>query len=92
MIWLVFCTLPAMFIIHQITLTSLSVFCPLALLLSVQAGKLRCGNLTRLLAVVSIANVCLGISMLTVESVADFMVAQLQPFLRRADGKYGRGL
>src|SRR5258708_931764 len=61
-IWLGLCTLPALFRLSALTLSPLAVFCPLAFLLSVKAGKLRCENLTGLLAVVSIANVCVGIA------------------------------
>jgi hypothetical protein len=78
--WLGFCTLLSLFRLYELTLTSVTLFCIMAFLLSVQAGKLRCGNLTRLLAVVSIANVCIGISMVTVESVADFMAANYNSF------------
>jgi hypothetical protein len=79
-IWLGLCTLPALFRLHMLTLTPFTLFYPLAFMFSVKAGKLRCGNLTYLLAVVSIANVCLGICMLTMESVGDFMVAHYNSF------------
>ena len=85
-IWLGLCTVPSLFRLSELTLTPLSLFCPLALLLSVQAGKLRCGSLARLLAVVSIANVCMGIAMLTVEPVGDFMAAHYNDFI---DGLVG---
>jgi len=85
-IWLGLCTVPSLFRLSQLTLTPISLFCPLAFLLSVQAGKLRCGNLTRLLAVVSITNVCMGIAMLTVQSVGDFMAAHYNNFI---DGLVG---
>jgi hypothetical protein len=85
-IWLDLCTVPSLFRLSELTLTPLSLFCPLAFLLSVQAGKLRCGNLTRLFAVVSIANVCIGIAMLTVQSVGEFMAAYYNSF---TDGLVG---
>ncbi|HTQ60907.1 MAG TPA: hypothetical protein VMI32_11820 [Candidatus Solibacter sp.] len=85
-IWLGLCTLPALFQLSVLTVSPLAIFCPLAFLLSVQVGKLRCGNLTRVLIVVSIANVCLGIAMLTVGSVANFMAAHYNDFI---DGLVG---
>jgi hypothetical protein len=85
-IWLGLCTVPSLFRLSELTLTPLSLFCPLAFLLSVKAGKLRCGNLTHLLAVVSIANVCIGIAMLTVQFAGDFMAAYYNNFI---DGLVG---
>jgi hypothetical protein len=80
-IWLGLCTIPALFRLSGLTLTPLSLFCPLAFMLSVQAGKLRCGDVTRLLAVVSVANVCVGLAMLTVQSVGDFIAAYYNDFI-----------
>lgn len=77
--WLAFCTLLSSNL-YEIALMPIAVFCLLALLFSVRVGKLRCGNLARLLAVVSIANVCMGISMLTFDTVAGFMVSHYNNF------------
>jgi hypothetical protein len=79
-IWLGLCTLPSLFRLHELTLSPVTLYFPFAFLLSVQAGKLRCGGLTRLLALVSIVNVCIGISMLTIEPVADFMAVHYDAF------------
>jgi hypothetical protein len=85
-LWLGLCTVPSLFRLYNLTLAPLALFCPLAFLLSVRAGKLRCGDVTRLLAIVSIANVCIGIAMVTIESVGDFMGAHYNNFI---DGLVG---
>lgn len=79
-IWLCLCTLPSLFHLHEITLTPLAIFSPLAFFFCIKLAKLRFGNLTSILATVSIANAALAIGMLSVESVADFMVSHYNDF------------
>ncbi len=79
-VWLGLCTLPSLFRLHELTLSPVTLYFPFAFLLLIQAGKLRCGGLTRLLALVSILNLSIAISMLTVEPVGDFMAANYDAF------------
>lgn len=79
-IWLALCTFLSLFSLSEITLTPLAIFSPLAFLLSIRAGRLRPVSITSVLAIVSIANVCMAVAMVFVESFSGFMAAHYNDF------------
>lgn len=79
-IWLGLCTIPALFHLTQVTLTPLLFYGFLAFLLCIRVGELRCSNLTNCLAIISAANLVLGVTMVTVPAVSTFMVSHYNDF------------
>jgi hypothetical protein len=80
-IWLCFCTFLSLFSsLHEITLSPLTLFPPIAFLFSIKVIDFRAENLTRILAMISMANVCMAIAMLTSEPFQGFMASYYNNF------------
>ena len=80
-LWLTVCTFFSMVLNHfEIQPVQLALFALLGFMLCINAGRLRCANLSSLLAFVSIVNISVGVAMVTVEQASNFMLVHYNNF------------
>lgn len=80
-LWLTVCTFLSMIANHfDIQPVQLALFALLGFMLCINAGRLKCGKLSSLLAFVSIVNISVGVAMVAVEQVSTFMFVHYNNF------------
>lgn len=79
-LWLVACTLISVFSLYHFNISPLGLFGLLGFIYSINLRRLKCPNLKPLLIITSIINLALGISMLLIDRVSEFMISNYNNF------------
>jgi hypothetical protein len=80
-LWLTVCTFLSMILNHfDMQPVQLALFALLGFMLCINAGRLKCGNLSSLLAFASIVNISVGVAMVAAEQVSTFMLVHYSNF------------